>query len=61
MIEVLRQTTSADIVSRLRPLFMRLGIPSVIVTDNARNFSSKVMDDFCEEFGVTFHFLGVLT
>ncbi|XP_062714057.1 uncharacterized protein K02A2.6-like [Aedes albopictus] len=52
VIEVLRQTTSTDIVDRLRPLFMRLGIPNVIITDNARNFSSKVMEDFCGELGV---------
>lgn len=53
VIEVLRQTTSSDIIARLRPLFMRLGIPFVLATDNARNFSSKEMEDFCAEFGVT--------
>ncbi|XP_055527226.1 uncharacterized protein K02A2.6-like [Wyeomyia smithii] len=53
VIEILRQTITLDIIARLRPLFMKLGIPNMMITDNARNFSSKEMEEFCGEFGVT--------
>ncbi|XP_055615386.1 uncharacterized protein K02A2.6-like [Toxorhynchites rutilus septentrionalis] len=53
VIEVMRQTTTSDIIARLRPLFMRLGVPKILLTDNARNFTSNEMEDFCGEFGLT--------
>lgn len=52
VIEVLKQTTSADIIGKLRPLFMRMGIPSVLMNDNARNFTSNEMEDFCNSLGI---------
>ncbi|XP_039444976.1 uncharacterized protein K02A2.6-like [Culex pipiens pallens] len=52
IIEVLKQTTSADIIGKLRPLFMRMGIPSVLMNDNARNFTSNEMEDFCNSLGI---------
>ncbi|XP_052567670.1 uncharacterized protein K02A2.6-like [Culex pipiens pallens] len=52
IIEVLKQTTSADIIGKLRPLIMRMGIPSVLMNDNARNFTSNEMEDFCNSLGI---------
>ncbi|XP_062700774.1 uncharacterized protein K02A2.6 isoform X1 [Aedes albopictus] len=52
IVEILRHTTSSDIIDKLHPLFMRLGIPTILTTDNARNFTSKEMEDFCDKFGV---------
>lgn len=52
IVEVLRQTTSADIICKLKPLFMRMGLPCVLMTDNARNFTSKEFEDFCKALGI---------
>lgn len=52
IVEILRQTTSADIINKLKPLFMRMGLPSILMTDNARNFTSKELEDFCKAFGI---------
>lgn len=50
--EILRTTTTDDIIERLEKVFMRLGLPAVLVSDNARNFSSRQMDEFCAMYGI---------
>ncbi|XP_055590264.1 uncharacterized protein K02A2.6-like [Uranotaenia lowii] len=52
VIEILRSTTTEDIVGRLDQTFMRLGIPGLLIADNARNFSSQKMQDFCRLNGI---------
>nr|XP_029723025.1 uncharacterized protein K02A2.6-like [Aedes albopictus] len=52
VIEILRQTTTASILSKIRPVFMRLGIPQTLTTDNASNFSSREMVDFCKRYDI---------
>ncbi|XP_055542777.1 uncharacterized protein K02A2.6-like [Wyeomyia smithii] len=50
--EVLQSTTTEDIADRLDNLFMRMGWPKLLLSDNARNFSSKKMEAFCVKYGV---------
>lgn len=52
VVEILRQTTSADILKKLKPMFIRLGFPEVLLADNAANFSSSEMKDFCKRYGI---------
>ena len=40
------------VVELLRSLFCRVGIPSVLHSDQGRNFESRLMADLCESFGV---------
>ncbi|XP_038106874.1 uncharacterized protein K02A2.6-like [Culex quinquefasciatus] len=53
VVEVLRQTTTTDILKKLKPLFMRLGFPDTLLTDNATNFSSREMMEFCNLYGIS--------
>ncbi|KXJ71448.1 hypothetical protein RP20_CCG020544 [Aedes albopictus] len=50
--EVLRTTTTEDIIEKLGKAFMTMGLPAVLVSDNARNFSSRKMEEFCTLFGI---------
>lgn len=50
--EIMQTTTSDDIIAKLRMIFFRLGIPSILVSDNAKNFSSVKMEDFCKRLGI---------
>lgn len=52
VIEILWQTTTASILSKIRPVFMRLGMPQTLTTDNASNFSSREMVDFCKRYDI---------
>lgn len=52
IVEVLRQTATADILKKLRPIFLRLGFPDVLLADNAANFSSDEMKEFCVQYGI---------
>ncbi len=46
-------TTSRAIVSTLRSIFAQFGLPSIIVTDNGRNFVSSEFDSFLQLNGIT--------
>ena len=48
----MKSTTSAAIVSSLRGIFAQFGIPSIIVTDNARNFTSAEFEQFLQVNGI---------
>ena len=45
-VEQMTSTTSSAIVSTLRNIFPRFGLPNVIVTDNGRNFVSAEFESF---------------
>ena len=51
VIEVLRTTTSEDI-ERLNRTFLRFGIPEILLSDNAKNFTSHKMMEFCKRHGI---------
>ncbi|XP_058826949.1 uncharacterized protein K02A2.6-like [Topomyia yanbarensis] len=50
--EVVIKTTTEDIIEKLKQNFLRMGIPAILISDNARNFSSQKMQNFCTEFGI---------
>lgn len=52
--EVLRRgsTGTTDIVEKIRPIFLRMGMPDVLLTDNASNFSSGEMEEFCKHYAI---------
>ena len=49
---VMSTTTSTAIISALRSVFARFGLPSIIVSDNARNFTSSEFEQFLSVNGV---------
>ena len=49
---VLNSATSANTISRLKMTFSVHGLPHVIVSDNASNFSSDEFKEFCKRNGV---------
>ncbi len=48
----LRQTKSEVIISKLWELCCRWGLPKVILSDNATNFTSKLYTDWCVSLGI---------
>jgi len=47
----LNTTTSASVILNLKPMLVRFGISSVMVTDNGPQFVSKEMVEFLEAYG----------
>ncbi|XP_062554454.1 uncharacterized protein LOC134219665 [Armigeres subalbatus] len=52
IVEPMKQTTSNEVIRVLKEIFTRLGLPQVITLDNAMNFSSQLMKDFCVDRGI---------
>ncbi|XP_055613061.1 uncharacterized protein K02A2.6-like [Uranotaenia lowii] len=50
--EFMTRTTSADVIRFLKQVFTRMGLPTVLTTDNAKNFSSQELKDYCVDFGI---------
>ncbi|XP_064465546.1 uncharacterized protein K02A2.6-like [Ornithodoros turicata] len=48
----LRTTTSGNIIHELRNVFATFGIPRVLFSDNAPNFVSGEMSEFCKRNGI---------
>lgn len=48
----LRQTTSEAVISHLKALFSRHGIPEVLRSDNGPKFSSKPFEGFCKDYKI---------
>ena len=54
--------TSADaasVVSFIKGIVFRFGVPNSIVTDNGSNFTSREFKEYCEEVGIKLHFASV--
>ena len=51
-VRVMTSTTSTAIISALRGVFAQFGLPSIIVTDNAQNFSSAEFELFLTNNGI---------
>ena len=47
----LTSTTSGSIISALRSIFSRYGIPEVMLSDNGPQYSSQEMKDFASSYG----------
>ena len=45
-------TTSTSVITTLRTIFAQFGLPSVIVTDNGRNFTSAEFEVFLSSNGI---------
>jgi hypothetical protein len=56
--------TSADassVVSFIKGIVFRFGVPNSIVTDNDNNFTSKEFKAYCAEVGIKLNFASVVT
>lgn len=51
-VRLLSSTTSSSIISSIRSIFAQFGLPSVVVTDNGRNFTSTEFEQFLSHNGV---------
>ena len=49
----MRGTTSLEVVEQLRETFAQHGIPEVVVSDNASNFTSEEFEDFMRRNGLS--------
>lgn len=47
----LSNTTSAGVISTLKPLFARHGVPEEVVSDNGPQYASQEFRDFAREYG----------
>lgn len=52
IVEPMKQTTSVDVIRVLKDVFTRMGLPHVLTFDNAMNFSSQQLKDFCVDRGI---------
>lgn len=50
-VQTLTKTTSTAVISILKSLFVRHGIPSILVSDNGPQYSSKEMQEFAALYG----------
>nr|XP_029711005.1 uncharacterized protein K02A2.6-like [Aedes albopictus] len=50
--EFMSRTLSADVIRVLRQIFTKMGLPFVLTTDNAKNFSSQELKDYCVDYGI---------
>lgn len=50
--EPMTRTTSRDVIRFLKDTFTRMGLPLILTFDNARNFSSEEMKDYCIDYGI---------
>ena len=51
-VRIMNSTTSSAIITALRGVFAQFGLPSLIVTDNARNFTSAEFESFLSRNGI---------
>jgi transposase InsO family protein len=50
-VQMLTTTTSTAVISILKSLFARHGIPSILVSDNGPQYSSREMQEFAALYG----------
>nr|XP_029713680.1 uncharacterized protein LOC115257861 [Aedes albopictus] len=46
------RTNSSDVIRVLKGIFTRLGLPYVLTFDNAKNFSSQELKNYCIDYGI---------
>ena len=49
----LRDTTSSNVINRLKVLFARYGIPETLVSDNGPQYKSEQFNQFMEEYDIS--------
>ena len=54
-VDILQESTSVNIINRLRHSFATHGLPECIVTDNGPPFLSKEFKTYLQEHGITHH------
>ncbi|XP_029717333.2 uncharacterized protein K02A2.6-like [Aedes albopictus] len=50
--EPMKYTTSKEVIRFLNESFTRMGLPYILTFDNARNFSSQELKDYCVDRGI---------
>ena len=50
-VQKLSSTASSSVITHLKSIFARFGIPAEMVSDNGPQFSSQEMKDFSENYG----------
>ena len=50
-VQKLNSTTSSNVITHLKSIFARFGIPAEMVSDNGPQFSSQEMKEFSENYG----------
>ena len=50
-VQKLNSTTSSSVITHLKSIFARFGIPAEMVSDNGPQFSSQEMKEFSETYG----------
>ena len=48
----IKSTTIQTVISKLKEIFARQGMPGVLVSDNGPQFSSRMFKDFCRREGI---------
>ena len=52
VVEPMTRTNSSDVIRVLKGIFTRLGLPYVLTFDNAKNFSSQELKNYCIDYGI---------
>ena len=51
VVQQLQATTTSSVISFLKPIFARYGIPTTLISDNEPQFTSAEMRQFAETYG----------
>jgi hypothetical protein len=52
VVKILTRITSSAVIHHLRAIFLSMGLPKILTTDNARNFTSQEFKDFLSDFNI---------
>ena len=53
-VQKLNTTTSPSVVTHLKSIFARFGIPATMITDNGPQFKSEEMEEFAQSYGFVY-------
>ena len=48
------KTTSASVITALKPIYTRHGIPDALISDNGPQYSAKEFEDFAKFYDLTY-------